>query len=428
MIRSHAFVGLFASVLVLPGLSRGQAANDTVLDVSYKRFTDADVAQLQTPEKLEVLVLRGHMGYGSNEVTDAGIALLVRCKNLRVLRAGGLGLSDRALESIGRLTALEELALDGNKITGTGLRQLCGLKKLRRLNLSYNPLRPDTLAAVAALPGLTHLSIQCDFPVDDRILHVCGKLTNLEELRLPERMPGVTDRGLAYLSRLRNLKNLTLVGSQNVTDAGLAKLAGLARLEEVSLRELRSVTPLGMEVLGKLASLRRLDIDIVPMDDRSVRALGQLKKLEHLLLWSVTNRPLALDALGGLSSLREFRTNQVVPSSAIRALAKLDRLESISDELTEVTDEDLKHLARLPKLRMLVLGSEHVTDAALPTLARMTALRYLYVTEKVRITPEQWAHLGRSALTQCQIGRFRPPYTVYYLPPGQPLPWAAGRP
>jgi hypothetical protein len=129
-----------------------------------------------------------------------------------------------------------------------------------------------------------------------------------------------------------------------------------------------------------------------------------------------TTHPLALDALGELSSLRTFRTNQEVPSSAIRALAKLDHLESITDELTQVTDEDLQHLARLPKLRVLVLGSEQVTAAALPTLAKMTALRELFVTEKVRISPEQWTLLGQASLTQCRINRCRPPYTVYYQP------------
>lgn len=416
MIRSRFLLGLFALLLLLPGVSWAQATTETVLDVSHERFTDADVARIPSPEKLEKLVLRGTLGFGSNEVTDAGIAHLVRCKNLRMLSAGGLELSDRVLESIGQLSALEELNLDSNRITGTGLQHLTGLKKLRRLNLNFNPVRLDAVPTLATLSGLTHLSIHADFAVDDRVLELCSKLTNLEELRLPENSAAVTDRGLEQLTRLKNLKNLSLHGCKKITDAGLAQLAVLADLNEMSLRDLRSLTPRGVDVVGKFTVLRSLEIVSVPMDTESVRALARLKKLEHLLIWSVASKPLGLDALGELRSLRGFRTNQEVPSSAIRALAKLDHLESITDELSEITDEDLKHLAQRPKLRTLVLGSGHVTAAALPTLATMTSLRELYVTEKVRISPEQWTLLGQSSLTQCKIARFRPPYTVYHQP------------
>src|SRR3954469_838306 len=141
MSRYRFLPALGASLLLLPSLAQAQKTDDTVLDVSHQSFTDADCTRIASPEKLRVLVLRGHMGYGSNAVTDAGIATLTRCKNLRVLSAGGLELSDKALASIGKLTALEELNLDSNKITGMGLRHLRALKNLRRLNLSYNPLR-----------------------------------------------------------------------------------------------------------------------------------------------------------------------------------------------------------------------------------------------------------------------------------------------
>src|SRR5262245_61440281 len=132
MVRCRFLPGLLANLLLLPGLSFGQRVDERVLDVSYQHFTDADVARIASPKQLRVLVFRGAMGYGSNAVTDAGIAQLVRCKNLRVLSAGGLELSDKALASIGQLTTLEELNLDSNLITGSGLRHLRALKNLRR--------------------------------------------------------------------------------------------------------------------------------------------------------------------------------------------------------------------------------------------------------------------------------------------------------
>jgi hypothetical protein len=385
-----------------------------ILNIHSKK--DDDLPQL--PEAIDGLLMRGRRGYGTNTVTDEGIKHLTRFKRLRILEAAGLGLTDRALETIGKLTSLEELSLEINKITGTGLRHLAGLKKLRRLNLNYNQLDPAALEALVGLPELTTLRISLTLPVDDRLCELCSRLKNLKELQLWENTAAVTDRGLEHLAKLEHLENLYLRGSPHVTDAGLAKIARLKHLRKLQLRDLRSVTPEGMKILGKLTELRSLEIDSVRMDEASVRSLTPLTKLENLLLWGVNNRetPIALDCLGELRSLRTFRTQMPVSSSAIRALARLPELESITDELFEITDEDLAHLARLPKLKTLVLASPKVTAAALPTLAKMTSLRELYMTEKVGITPEQWTRLGQDSLPQCRIGRFRPPYTLYHEP------------
>jgi Leucine-rich repeat (LRR) protein len=422
MIQLRTLAGLLPAFLLLGASATAQEGTRLPAPTApHHSITDDELAQLPSPEKLEIVILRGRMGYGIDLVTDTGITHLVRCRRLRVLHAGGLSLTDRSLEWIGKLDALEELHLDSNRITGEGLRHLVGLKRLRRLNLSLNPLRPEVYATLAKLTGLTHLSVYSGAAADDRALEQCARLTNLEEL-LADNTAAVTDRGLGHLLRLKKLKNLALRDAEGITDAGLARLAELTRLEELSLYNLRSVTPRGLDVLAKLPQLRRLEIATVPMDERSVRALASLEKLETLLLWNVgratfqKGRPLPLEVLGELRLLRSFRTNQKMSSAAIRALGRLKGLESIRDELTEITDEDLKYLAQLPKLRELALGSEHITAASLPTLAGMTSLRELYVTDKVRVSPDQWRLLGESSLTRCRISQWWAPYTAYYQP------------
>lgn len=373
---------------------------------------DADLKDL--PAGTEEVRLRGRFGYGDDKVTDEGIAHLTRYTKLRVLHAGGLELTDRALESIGKLSALEELRLDSNKISGSGLVHLTGLKSLRRLDLNFNPLSPESFITLANLSELTELSVLGNYAVTDQILELCSRLSKLRTLHLSENTSAVTDRGLTHLAKLTQLENLALRGASQISDAGLAQLTELPRLQRLSLRGLRSLTPEGLKVVGKLTELRRLELDEVPVDEATVQALAPLQKLEHLLLWNVSSGSPSLDGLGELKALRELRTNQTLSSSAIRRLAKLERLESITDELTEITDEDLTHLARLPRLKTLILGSEAVTAASLPTLARMQSLEALSVTEHVKITPEQWTQLGKKSLPRCQIARFRPPYTVYH--------------
>jgi RNA polymerase sigma factor (sigma-70 family) len=388
------------------------AAKLNILDMRQKQLKDEDLAKL--PEDIDGLLLRGFQGYGTNTVTDEGIKHLTRFKRLRILAAGALGLTDRALESIGRLTSLEELELDSNTITGKGLHHLAGLKKLRKLDLNFNKLGPATLELLIELPELTSLHIYDTGPVDDRVCELCSRAPNLKQLALSENTAAVTDRGVESLAKLRHLENLALRSSPKVTDAGLAAIAGMTRLKTLRLSGLPSVTPEGMKQIGKLTDLRMLNINVVPMDAGSVRTLTSLTKLEDFALWSVASHPLPLDSLGALRSLRRIRTNMSLSSSAIRALARLQNLESITDELFEITDEDLTHLAKLTNLKVLILGSDKITAASLPTLAKMKSLRELFVTEKVGITPEQLTALGRDSLTECHIARFRPPYTVYH--------------
>ena len=388
-----------------------------ILDLRFKQLKDDDLLQL--PEDIDGLLMRGRFGYGSNSVTDAGIKHLTRFTKLRILAAGGLELTDRALETIGKLTTLEELSLDSNKITGASLRQLRGLKKLRKLDLNFSQLQPDDLEPVSELTELTSLHIYSTGIVNDRLCELCSRLTNLRTLNLSERMADLTDRGVQHLAKLRYLENLALRGCPKITDAGLAAVAGMTRLKILRLSGLPAVTPKGMQGIGKLTNLRLLEINVVAMDNDSMRALESLTKLEDLLLWTVSNTPNypALDSLGALRSLQRVRTNMAVSSSAIRALAKLPDLESITDELYEITDEDLTHLAKLPKLQTIILASDKITAKSLPTLAKMKSLRTLYVSDKVGITPDQWTALGRDSLPNCTIGLFRPPYTVFHKGP-----------
>src|SRR4051795_12014308 len=72
------------------------------------KITDAELKEL--PGDLEVLKLRGGLAYGVDQVSDEGVRGLERISKLRVLGLAGLGLTDKSLESIGKLNALEELS------------------------------------------------------------------------------------------------------------------------------------------------------------------------------------------------------------------------------------------------------------------------------------------------------------------------------
>jgi internalin A len=375
---------------------------------------DADLAKL-SPET-EVLWLRGQMGYGMDQISDAGIRHLAKLPKLRVLHAGALGLTDQSLETIGQLTNLEKLSLDSNAITGEGLKKLAGLKKLRVLNLDFNrdfdPIRIGDLG-----PGvpLHELLMRNSKTVNDSLLKTLSRFEHLETLYLSERYSDVSDAGLAHLAKLTKLRNLDLHFAEKVTDDGLRSLRTLTQLERAVFRDLRHLSPEGLKVLADFRQLKSLEIVSTRIDDAAMKAIGALNSLENFLLWSAAEPGVSFDHLGGLRSLKYFRTNEAIPSSAIRQLAKLQHLERLSDELVLVTDNDLAHLARLPKLQLLVLGGSKLTPQCLPSLAKMKSLRQLFVTAEIPIDAEAWQALGES-LPECKISLFRPPYTVFHDP------------
>jgi hypothetical protein len=382
-------------------------------------ITDADLAAITNPEELEEISLRGSRGYGNDEVTDAGIAHLAHCENLRVLKAGALGLTDASLAVIGGLTKLEVLELDSNEITGPGLHHLAGLKSLRRLSLHFNPLTADAYQHLLPLDQLTHFSAS-EPPVTDELLVIVARLPPLEELSLSEQTQAVTDAGLRELAKLTRLRRIRLKEAPEVTDAGLHALGSLTSLESLTLGDLRSTTPRGLDVLRRFPDLRELHLSGIAVDQQNIAGMANLAALQNILIWSIAGDAVSLEPLAGLRRLRAIRTNNPLDSTALRALAELPDLEYIGDELTEVTDEDLFVLAKMPKLRSLMLDSEHITAAALPALAQMKSLRSLNVSARVRLSPQELITLGRESLPECTIAGYRPGLVEYQKPDTTP--------
>ena len=403
-------------VLAVVGCMDVACAIAQTIDVArlQKALTDDDLKDL--PNELQELTLRGNRGYGIDSVTDAGITHLARYKGLRKLRAGGLGLTDRCFDAIAELSQLEELSLDSNLITGSGLKKLSGLKRLRKLDLNFNPLVEPAFEHLSQLSNLTALEAACSLPVSDRMLEQCARLRHLESLHLSNSTSGVTDRGLAALSELSQLKNLAL-NEARVSDQALRRVGNLERLESLKLSNLHQTTAGNLAWIAQLPNLRLLEIAQVRLNQLDLAAINRLSKLERLLLWNVLSSELGkaqVERLDGLTALRELRTNEELATSAIEDLTKLRSLESITDELVNVTDEHIAQFANLPKLHTLCLGSKRITERSLTALARMSALRSLFVTREVSLSDQQLTELGRSALPHCQIQLLYPPYTVYH--------------
>lgn len=168
------------------------------------------------------------------------------------------------LATVGDLTQLEELALEGPMLMSDRLDCLARLTNLKFLTLSICDPEGDE-SGDGGRSSLSHLPV----------------LAQLEALKLGGESVGDTD--LSCLAILPRLKSLDLDGGF-LTDAGLAELATLDLLEELEIYN-SMVSPAGLESLGRLKRLKTLHIDStgtimgrvgeLPLDHGDVAAVNE---------------------------------------------------------------------------------------------------------------------------------------------------------
>lgn len=186
-------------------------------------------------------------------------------------------LTDETLAPLSALEALEELEIDGAKITDVGMKAFSSLKNLRKCTF-YHVLGKEkfTGAGVAHLAELPRFeSFGCGgSSFNDEGLAACAKLPHLRELRIWHTM--ATDAGVAKLSGMTSLKIIHL-GPQftpRITDAAVASLASIKSLETVSVMETRLSWAKSLSRMKDLPALKLLELH---QDEISEEDLAKLR-------------------------------------------------------------------------------------------------------------------------------------------------------
>lgn len=108
--------------------------------------------------------------------------------------------------------------------------------------------------------------------------------TNLLEVSFPSGASAVTDETVALLAPIaQQVAELNLAGTK-VTDKGLAALEKMTNLRRLHL-EKTAVTDEGLAHLKGLTNLRYLNLYNTAVTDAGVAELTSLKSLRHLYLW-----------------------------------------------------------------------------------------------------------------------------------------------
>ena len=332
---------------------------------------------------VNVLTGGGNGGPAANSPAEASLAIEQAPKvmiagqeystALEQLDLSDQDLTDADLISLGEMTNLKELNLEGNSQI-SDLTPLSGLNTLESLALPI-PSEVTDLSPIAGLSGLKTLSIQENQSNAQPVSKIgdyspIASLKNLEQLDL-----SVTNlKDLSFVSGLSGLKSLSLVGSLALPD--LTALKDLSQLETLDIYAGGLGNPAGIEGLTQLRHLE-LGNESTAFQMRDLSVLSGLVNLEYLRVDAD-----GLESFHGMEQLANLKEAYFYGSSAIyqdvSPLAGLTQLQILrlpdrsggSGQAPYSADG----LAGLSGLRELTMGSAARSLEPLRNLTGLTKL------------------------------------------------------
>ncbi len=340
---------------------------------SHPAITDAVVDALLTQPSLEHLDLIGA------ELTDDGLRRLSEgLPAMRRLLIDHTKVTPKGLRHVANFKALENLRCYGMKVGDEAARSLAQLQELRKLTGDI----ALTDAGVQSLGALTYLeSISLEgLGVTDASMPVLAAMPGLKDLSLQH--TAVTDKGFERLAGLKKLERIQLTGGQ-VTTRCVETLATMPALRRVGLMDLDArvdgePTWKGIDGLSSLEDELWLCFcpSLSPEDFAKFSLFTKLKQLRiESGFQCAASRPITNDDvsyLRGLSVLEYVElTSTVTTDESIKVLAQLPRLRALNLSCL-ATDEGLEPLANAPALERLTIASPDITDNAVQRLPELS--------------------------------------------------------
>ena len=279
------------------------------LAVGSAKLTDKAMNDLKEIPTLEYLSL-SHQG-----ITDSGIQQITGLQNLKFLSAGGASnspLTDKSLSCIGKLQKLEELQIGGTGFSDEGMQDIAKLKNLKRLDIfTANQLTNKGLAELSALENLTYLYLGNGTQVSVSGLKSLNNLKRLKNLTLKDiHQDNTSTMDISGLTELENL-TLSLYTRRDVKNDSFrnsqdwACLANLTKLDTLQISGM-GIEDKGIQYLSNLKNLRFLNIYCAgesSITDDGIKQLSGLPKLYRLMIKDGHFTDKSLDYLSGMPAL-----------------------------------------------------------------------------------------------------------------------------
>lgn len=273
----------------------------------------------------------------------------------------------------------------------------------------------DVLARIAGLEHVTGLRLGGSRQLtDDGLLHL-ARMPQLRHLNLSEYPGGkLTDRGLAVLRHLPNLRDFAMTWQRGITDAGAANLRHCNQLERVDLMGSptgdgaiealqgkptlryfssgRLVTDAGLRLLANFPRLKTWHGPPIPSDPDAKVEGGA-----HLLIdGPFSNEGLAsLAGLEGVFDLDLFWHVTGITSDGFAHFAHLPNVGSLGADGKLSDNVAMHHFAAIPRLRRLRIQESAATDEGFEALSRSQSITHIWGRECPHFSSRGFLALSR---------------------------------
>ncbi len=312
----------------------------------------------------------GRVNLAMTDVTDAELDLLVCHPGFSHLDLAHTQISDAGLESVGQMLSLESLRLEGTRITSDGIRSLGSLFKLSSLHIGDSGF--DWLGKRPIPPG----DVPREMQIGNDALEHLESLIALQDLTLTR--THVNDDGLLrYVSNLTKLELLDL-SLLDITDRGLRALRDLCFLHDLDLTNTGVKDDGVIDLLiARDESLTELGLSNTAITDRCLASVGAELKLKKLWLTDTGVTDAGMTDVARFPKLESIVLDYTeITDVGVERLTHSDNIIDLRLHKTMITDEALSYLGTTD-IECLSLGCTAVTDAGMASLGQMQHLRYV---------------------------------------------------
>ena len=276
---------------------------------------------------------------------------------------------------------------------------------------SGNLIGDDDLEIISQLDQITSLNLDGSKRLTDKGLRYLARMPQLRELILGGQ---ITDEGLEALGHLPELRVFQMFWQGNITDKGIANLRFCDQLEEVDLLGCNAGDGAIAALAGK-PNLRRFKTGRNVSDD-GLSLLHQFPAFKTaqaeepefgLMSFSAEPTNLLIDGpftrkglnnlrgLDGLFGLSFFWHTSRLRGDDLQVLDGLSNLVYLGCQDQLCDDDAMQHIGALPKLRMLMGQGTVATDEGFESFSRSKTIEYFWGRECPNLKGRGFVALSR---------------------------------